>query len=157
MTPEDKAQQRIHTLFLIAVLLKGLDGILEIGLGFLLMFTDTFSEVVFFLTRNELIEDPNNFFATHLRAFASQSHEAFFIGGLYLVAHGVLKAFISGTLWRNYAWAYPAAMMFLAVFIVYELIRILQTGSIPLMCLALFDVIMLGLVAYEYKRWPHRA
>lgn len=156
MAPENARERRIHDLFLLAVALKGLDGLLEIVLGLLLMFTDSFSDIVFLLTNDAIIDDPNNYFATHLRAFASQSHEAFFIGGLYLLAHGILKVFISATLWRNYTWAYPAAMMFLGLFIFYELIRIVQTSSIPLMCLALFDVIMLWLVVYEYRKWPHR-
>lgn len=144
-------------MFLLTVVLKGLDGLLEIVLGSLLIFTDAFSDVVFALTRDALIDDPDNYFATHLRAFASQSHEAFVIGGLYLIAHGMLKLFISGTLWRNYAWAYPAAMVFLSLFIFYELIRVAQSGSIPFMCLAAFDIFMLWLVIYEYKKWPHLA
>ncbi len=150
-------ERGIHDAFLIAIVLKGLDGLLEIGLGLLLIFTDTFSTTVFFLTRNEIIEDPDNFFATHLRAFASQSHKAFVIGGLYLIAHGVLKAFIAGSLWRNYAWAYPAAMALIGFFILYEIIQIVQTGSIPLMGLTFFDIVMLWLVGHEYKKLPHRS
>jgi len=148
-------ERRIHDVFLVVVLLKGLDGLIEMALGFLLIFTDEFSDVVFFLTRDAVIDDPNNFFATHLRAFASQSHEAFVIGGLYLVAHGFLKLFISGSLWRNYIWAYPAAMVFLGLFIFYEVIRIAQTGSVPFICLAIFDILMLWLVIHEYKKIPH--
>ena len=157
MTPINREEKRIHVLFLVMVALKGLDGLLEIVLGLVLMFTDEFSDVVFFLTRDAIIDDPDNYFATHLRAFASMSHEAFFIGGLYLVAHGAVKVFISGTLWRNYPWAYPAAMALLALFILYELIYIIQTYSIPFMFLSLFDVVMLWLVWHEYKKWPHHA
>src|ERR1700733_13691383 len=102
MPPINTEEKRIHLLFLIAVILKGLDGLLEIARGVGLIFTDEFSDVVFFLTRDAIIDDPNNYFATHLRAFASMSHEAFFIGGLYLVAHGAVKVFISATPWKNY-------------------------------------------------------
>lgn len=150
-------ERGIHDVFLIAVVLKGLDGLLEVVLGLLLIFTDGFSDVVFFLTKDAIIDDPNNYFAMHLRAFASQSHEAFVIGGLYLIAHGIVKAFIAGSLWRNYTWAYPAAMALLGLFICYEIIRIGFTGSIPLTCLAIFDILMLWLVGHEYKKWPHRA
>ena len=150
-------ERSIHRIFLVTVFLKGLDGLLEIALGLLLIFTDEFSDVVFFLTRDAIIDDPNSFFATHLRAFASQSHEAFVIGGLYLVAHGMLKTFISGSLWRNYVWAYPVALVFLGLFIFYEVIHVARTASIPFMILAAFDILMFWLVAYEYKKWPHRA
>lgn len=145
-------EQGFYDAFLITVVIKGVDGLLEIALGFLLMFTDTFSDVVFFLTNDAIIDDPNNYFATHLRAFASQSHHAFVIGGLYLVAHGVLKTFISASLWRNYSWAYPAAMAILGLFIFYEIIGILAHGSIPLMCLSAFDIAMLWLVGREYRK-----
>ena len=153
-------ERGIHEAFLLTVVLKGLDGILEVVLGILLTFTtftDTVSNTVFFLTQNEIIEDPDDFFATHLRAFASQSHEAFLLGGLYLVAHGLVKAFLSGALWRNYAWAYPAAMAFLGLFILFQLISISVTGSIPLILLTLFDIAMFWLVFHEYRHWPHRA
>lgn len=147
----------IHDAFLVTVFLKGIDGILEIVLGLLLIFTDEFSDIVFFLTRDAIIDDPNNYFAMHLRAFASQSHEVFIIGGLYLVVHGIVKVFIAGSLWRNYSWAYPAAIVLLALFIFYELIHIFRTGSVPFMGLAVFDIAMLWLVGYEYRHSPHQA
>ncbi len=148
-------ERGIYDAFLVTVVIKGVDGLLEIVLGLFLIFTDTFSDTVFFLTRDAVIDDPNNYFATHLRTFASQSHHAFVIGGLSLIAHGLLKAFISGALWRNYAWAYPASMAVLGLFIFYEIIGVLAHGSIPLMGLAAFDILMLWLVGHEYKRQPH--
>jgi uncharacterized membrane protein len=150
-------ERSIHDAFLVTVFIKGIDGILEIVLGVLLIFTNTISTLILSLVHNELIEDPDDFFATHLRAIANQSHEAFVLGGLYLVAHGLVKTFLSGALWRNYLWAYPAAMAFLGMFILYQLIRIIQTGSLPLILLTAFDIFMLWLVAHEYMRYPHKA
>jgi uncharacterized membrane protein len=158
--PSDPSETRegrgIHDAFLVTVAVKGLDGILEIVLGALLMFTNVVSVTILALVRNELIEDPDDFFASHLKALAMQSHHAQIFGGLYLIAHGVVKAFLSVALWRNYAWAYPAAMAFLGMFILYQLIRIAQTDSIPLIFLTVFDLVMFWLVAHEYRRWPHR-
>ena len=142
----------IYDAFLVTVVVKGIDGVLEIALGLVLIFTDEFSDVVFFLTRNALIDDPDNYFATHLRAFASQSHEAFVVGGLYLVGHGILKSFIASSLWRNYTWSYPVAMVILALFIFYEVVHIALTGSIPFVLLAVFDIVMLLLVGHEYRK-----
>lgn len=146
-----------HDAFLLAVVLKGLGGVIEIAAGCILVFTDEFSDIAFFLARNQLIQDPEDHLASHLRQFASLSHEAFVFAGAYLIAHGLLKLFISGALWRNYAWAYPVAIVFLLLFIFYEVVRIAQTDFLPLICLAVFDIIMLSLVAHEYKRQPHRA
>ena len=146
-----------HDAFLVTVVVKGLDGILGIIFGFVLIYTDSVSDIIFFLTRNEIVEDPDNYFATHLRAFAAQSHEAFLIGGLYLIAHGLVKSFISISLWRSFVWAYPAAMAILSFFILGQLIRISQTGSLPLIIITLFDVVMLALVLREYLHHPNRA
>jgi uncharacterized membrane protein len=153
----DRRERGIHEAFLVAVFIKGIDGLLEIVLGILLIFTNTVSHVILALIRNELIEDPDDFFATHLRAFANQSHEVFLLGGLYLVAHGLVKAFLSGALWRNYLWAYPAALAFLGMFILFQLIRIIQTDSLPLIFLTIFDIVMFWLVAHEYMRHPQHA
>jgi uncharacterized membrane protein len=147
----------IHDAFLIAVVLKGLDGLLEVVLGFILMFTDEVRDIVIFLTGYAIIGDPNNYIASHLHALANAPQEVYIIGGAYLIAHGILKSFIAGTLWRNYSWAYPAALIFLGAFILYEFIGIAERGSVPLMCLAVFDILMFALVGYEYKRSPHRA
>jgi len=152
MPPQDLKEKRIHEAFLFTVIVKGFDGILEAGLGAVLIFTNTVTSTIFFLTHDAIIEDPDNFFATHLRAFASQSHEAFVLGGLYLIAHGVVKAFLSITLWRNYIWAYPAAMAFLGLFILFQLIRISVTGSIPFILLTIFDIAMFWLVFHEYRQ-----
>ncbi|HTR18466.1 MAG TPA: DUF2127 domain-containing protein [Candidatus Paceibacterota bacterium] len=157
--PSNFKEKRIHDAFLLTVVIKGLDGVLEVALGALLTFTPfttTLASAAFFLTRNEIVEDPDSFFATHLRALASQSHEAFVLGGLYLIAHGLVKTFLSVSLWRNYTWAYPAAMAFLGLFILFQIIRISVTGSIPLILLTFFDIGMFWLVWHEYKKWPHR-
>jgi len=152
MQPFNLKERSIRDAFYVTIFIKGFDGVIEIALGLVLMFTNSLSDLIFFLTRNEIIDDPNDFFTTHLRAFASQSHEAFVLGGLYLIAHGAVKTFLCASLWRGYPWAYPAAMAFLGLFILFQLIRISVTGSIPLILLTLFDVGVFWLVYHEYKR-----
>ena len=154
--PLDLKERGIYDAFLVAVAIKGFDGVLEAVLGALFMFTNVINSVVLALISNELIDDPDNFFATHLRAFATQSHHAQLFGGLYLVAHGTVKAVLSFGLWRNYAWAYPAAIAFLGLFLLYQLIHVAQTGSIPLSILTIFDLAMLWLVWHEYMRFPQK-
>lgn len=149
---EERNERRIYDLFILGVVLKGVDGVLELVVGILLVFTHVLNNAVLALVHNELIEDPNDFFASHVRALTNASHDAQVFGGLYLIAHGVVKAFLSAGLLRNKAWAYPAAILFFSLFILYDLIRIFATHSIPLTFLAVFDAIVLGLVWYEYRR-----
>lgn len=157
MPSQDKAQRGIHDVFLIGVALKGLDGFIELVLGCALLFTDEYTDVVSFFTNNDLVDTPNDLLATELSKLANLSHAAVAFAGIYLLAHGIVKLFIAGSLLKNYAWAYPVGAALLFILIAYEVVRIVQTGSLVLMGLTLFDVILLGLVGYEYTRWPHRA
>ena len=58
----------LDRVFEIAILLKGLDGILETigGLLLLLISPSTINRLVAALTQHELSEDPHDFMATHL-------------------------------------------------------------------------------------------
>jgi uncharacterized membrane protein len=149
---QDKNERRIYDLFILGIVLKGVDGVLEFVVGLLLIFTHVLNNAVLALVQNELIEDPNDFFASHVRALTNASHDAQVFGGLYLVVHGVVKAFLSVALLRNKLWAYPAAILFFSLFILYDLIRIFETRSIPLTFLAVFDAIVLWLIWHEYRR-----
>lgn len=154
-TPADRG---IHDVFLIAIFLKAVDGIFQTILGILLLFfSDTASGFVLWLVRDALVDDPDNFFLTHVRAIVMQPHHAYVFGGLYMIAHGAAKAFVAGALLRNYAWAYPVAIAFFGLFIFYEFMHIAATGSIPFMLLALFDIVTLWLVIYDYRHMRHRA
>ncbi len=145
-------EKRIYQLFEVSVVIKGIDALAEIVLGFLLIFTNVVNTLIIALTQDELIEDPNDFFATHLRALASSSHEAQVFGGLYLVGHGIVKVVLVGGLLRKKVWAYPAAITFLILFILYQSIDFLGTHSTPLLLLTLFDLLLLWLVWHEYRR-----
>jgi uncharacterized membrane protein len=61
-------EQRIHRIFEVSVLLKGAHALIECIGGFALAVASTASIVgwVNKLTQEELIEDPNDFIATHL-------------------------------------------------------------------------------------------
>ncbi|HUO50455.1 MAG TPA: DUF2127 domain-containing protein [Candidatus Paceibacterota bacterium] len=143
---------------MVAVFLKLLDGILQVVLGFLLLlFSDQVSWLVLSLINNALIDDPDNFFVTHVRTIVLQPHHAYVFGGLYMIAHGVAKTFVSGALLRNFAWAYPVAIAFFGFFIFYEFVHIAMTGSVPFMFLAVFDIATLWLTIYDFQHSRHRS
>ncbi|MFZ1660738.1 MAG: DUF2127 domain-containing protein, partial [Paracoccaceae bacterium] len=48
-------------------------------------------------------------------------------------------------------WAYPAAMVVLIGFVIYQLSEFLHSGSPVLLLLAFFDLFMVGLIWQEYK------
>ena len=145
-------EKEIHDAFLVGVILKGGNAILEVVLGTLLLFTHVVTNTILAFINYALVQDPDNFFSTHLSALANLSPQAQFFGALYLLAHGIVKIFLVVGLLRNKSWAYPASISVLSLFMFYELVRTVQTGSIPLLLLSLFDGAVVFLIWHEYNR-----
>lgn len=146
-------EQRIHRIFEVSVLLKGAHALIECIGGLALAFVSTtgIAELVNRLTQDELIEDPNDFIATHLLNMAqgfsvvSKNFYAF-----YLLSHGIVKLALVVGLLRNKLWAYPASLIVLTLFIVYQIYRFSYTQSIGLIVLTVFDLIVMVLIWHEY-------
>ena len=54
-------------------------------------------------------------------------------------------------LWARILWAYPAAVMVLSGFVIYQLTEFVRTGSPFLLVLSGFDLVMIALVIQEYR------
>lgn len=145
-------EENIHIVFIVSLVLKALNALLETALGLLFLFTGAVSGIIIFLTKQELIEDPSDFLANHIRNLLPyvSTHSQLF-AAFYLLSHGVIKLFLVWGLLRNKLWAYPASMVFLTAFIVYQVIRFNFTHSLFLVFLTLFDLIVLWLVWHEYN------
>ena len=145
--------------FEVAITLKGLDGVLEImgGLILLLVTPTTINRIVAVLTAHELSQDPHDFIANHLLNTAhGLTKSSVIFGSLYLLSHGVVKIVLVVALLRNRLWAYPWMMVFLLVFIVYQLYRIALVPTIGLTALTVFDLFVVWLTYREYQRQRHR-
>ena len=141
--------------FLVGIVLKGLDGLLEVvgGLLLLLVSPATIADVARALTQHELSEDPHDFLATHLlHATGTLTGSALTFGAVYLLSHGLVKIVLVAALLRNQLWAYPALIVFLIVFIVYQLYRMTYAPSVGLAGLTVFDAIVTWLTIREYQR-----
>lgn len=141
----------IHDLFEIGVVLKGLNALLELGLGILFVFVNV-SSLVQTLIQNELVEDPDNFLMQHLNTLAGTiSPHAQIYSALYLISHGVVKGVLVVGLLRGQLWAYPASLAVLALFVLYQLFQIVVAHSIPMIVLTIFDLIVMWLIWMEYQ------
>jgi uncharacterized membrane protein len=147
-------ERRIHQIFELGVLLKGAHAAIECigGVALYVMGPGTIAAVVNTWTQEELVEDPNDFVATHLLAWvqgfsvAAQHFYAF-----YLLSHGVVKLLLVVGLLRNRLWAYPWSLAALVLFIAYQIYRFTLTHSAGLMALTLFDLAMMGLIWHEWR------
>lgn len=148
----DKRQEvLIKDVFLAAVAFKIIGAITELVLGLMLVFTDSAVQFVLDLVRNQLLDDPDNFFTTHVRAFLMPSHDAQVFGGIYLLVHGVVKLFLFINLWRGKLWAYPATIAIVSLFIMYEILRGVRHHSLIFLWFTVFDVLLVWLIVHEYR------
>ncbi len=150
-----RSDKVLHLLFEIGIWFKGIDGVLECIGGLLLLFVAkvTLNRVVAFLTQHELVGDPTDWLANHLRqvtAHLSANTKVF--AGAYLLGHGAVKVFLVwGGLLRRKLWSFPTAMAFLGAFIAYQVYRILHHYSWLLVALTVIDVFVLLLIWREYR------
>ncbi|MEZ2220545.1 DUF2127 domain-containing protein [Rhizobium sp. RCC_161_2] len=147
-------ERRIHQLFEISVLLKGAHALIECigGIALALISTHTIVHVVNLLTQDELIQNPNDFIATHLLSWAQNfSLENKHFYAFYLLTHGLVKVLLVIGLLRGKLWAYPASLAALGLFIVYQLYRFTETQGIGLLILTAFDLLIMVLIWHEYR------
>jgi uncharacterized membrane protein len=148
----------LDRVFDVSITLKGLDGVLEVIGGVLLLFLTPhrLNAIVAFLTQHELSEDPRDFLATHLLFYAQRytASTSLFLAA-YLFSHGIIKIILVVALLQQRLWAYPLAIVVLGLFIVYQIYRLALQVSFGLLALTLFDIFIVGLTALEYRK--HRA
>ncbi len=140
--------------FRIAILLKGLDGILEIlgGAAFFSVGPRFIVKVVGFLTQDEIAEDPHDVVANFLRrtaAHLSLSGEHFI--GAYLLIDGVIKIALVAALLKRVRGAYPVAVTIFFALFIYEFYRFAIHPSFALIILSAVDLIVISLILIEYR------
>jgi uncharacterized membrane protein len=145
----------LDRVFDVSITLKGLDGVLEVIGGVLLLFLTPhrLNAIVMFLTQHELSQDPKDFIATHLLFYAQRytASTALFLT-VYLLSHGIIKIILVVALLQQRLWAYPVAIVVLGVFIVYQIYRLALQLSLGLLALTLFDIFIVGLTVLEYRK-----
>ncbi len=144
----------LHLIFKLSILIKGLDGVLEMigGLLFLVVSQIRLNQLIILLTQHELIEDPHDLVANLLVNLAHDlSVSALLFASLYLLSHGIVKVVLVTSLWRGKLWAYPTAIIFFFIFIIYQLYRYNLTGAGWLIWLTVFDFLVVLLTWWEYQ------
>ena len=146
-------ERLIHRTFQVSVLLKGAHAVVECaaGIALALITTGTITGLANAITQEELIEDPNDFVATRLLSFAQNfSVESKHFYAFYLLSHGAVKLLLVIGLLRGKLWSYPASLIVLGMFILYQLYRFSYTHAAGLVVLTVFDIFMMGLIWHEY-------
>jgi uncharacterized membrane protein len=150
-----RSKDLLDRTFEVGILLKGLDGALELIGGALLLMVSpaTINRITGALTQHELSEDPHDVITTHvLRMSHGLTGAAVGFAAAYLLLHGIVKVVLVVALLRNKLWAYPWMIAFLVAFIVYQFYRIALDISLGLIALTIFDAIIVWLTWREYQK-----
>jgi uncharacterized membrane protein len=149
-----KKEKLWHWLFLVAIFFKGLDGVLELLAGLVLLFLSHTSLIKYvnFLFSEELSETPPDLLVHYLFNFSYLSENTQLFAGAYLVGHGIIKITIVAGLYFKKLWVYPLAEVVLILFIAYQSYRFSYTYSVLLFFLTVVDAIIILLIYKEYKR-----
>ncbi|WP_417564237.1 DUF2127 domain-containing protein [Microbacterium sp.] len=155
---ESRRQWLLDRIFWVALIVKGLDGVLELigGVLFLVLTPAQISLIVQVLTQHELSEDPDDLIANALVRFAaSLDVSATLFGAIYLLLHGAVKVVLVVAVLRDRLWAYPWLIGFLVVFIGYQVYDMIVHFTWGMLALTVFDAFIVVLTVREYRL--HRA
>ena len=150
-----KPKSLLDRTFEVSIILKGLDGLLELIGALLLLFVSpaTINHLIARLTQHELSQDPHDLIATHLMRFGNGlTGAAVKFAAVYLLVHGAVKVFLIAALLRNKLWAYPWLIITLVVFIGYQLYKIALDPTVSLIALTIFDAFVVWLTWREWNK-----
>ena len=139
----------------IGILIKGIDGVLELAGALLLVVvpTSAIRSLTHLLTANELANDPHDFLASHVAHFGNElakGHNTFAI--LFLATHGAVKVALVVALLRQKHWAYPWALTALGAFLVYQAYLLVVKPTFGMAFLTVLDVVIIWLVWREWQK-----
>ena len=141
--------------FKIGLVLKGLDGILEVAGGILLLILSPSSieHIARSLTAEELSKDRHDLIAHYLLHTTSHlSSGVTLFGAIYLLSHGISKIVLVALVLRDKLWAYPWLIVLLLAFIAYQIYRLAWVHfSVGLTALTVFDAVLVWLTWREYR------
>jgi uncharacterized membrane protein len=141
--------------FDLALILKAVNGGFELLVALLVLVVppSLVLTMATFITGGELTQDPGDplasFLAGAAHSFAVHTH---FLFAVYLALHGIIKILLVAGIFSGKKIAYPLFMAALALFGGYEVYRGFFRHEALMQIFALFDLLLLGLTAYEYRR-----
>ncbi|MDE2234744.1 MAG: DUF2127 domain-containing protein [Gammaproteobacteria bacterium] len=149
-----KSRKYLHRLFILSVVAKGLDGVLESIAGVIVFSTSRLDlkNLVIMLTAPELGEDPTDLVANFMRHVVSglTSNTKYFVAA-YLLVNGLVKTAVAAGLISGRNWVFRPVLALLAIFITYQLFRFTNTHSLILLGFTCLDLLVLLFIWAEYR------
>ena len=137
-------QHRLHQLFIVSIILKGLHAAIELVGGIALYLFST-NKIAGWLWE---AGQSNDWIERFANSFSTKEHHFY---AFYLVSHGVVNgAIVIGLLLRK-RWSYHATFVVLTLFIAYQAYRYSYTHDIGLIVITMIDLIVMALAWNEYR------
>ena len=137
------------------VYFKGIFGILELILGFglLIVGRKSMNKILLWIINFEpfenhprLMDSASRFIINHVLG------SLHLLIALYMIIHGLVAIAVVIALVHKKMWAFPAAGILLALFIIYQIYRLALAFSLILFILTLIDIAIIFFLRYEYRR-----
>ncbi len=143
------------TVYKIGIGIKGIDGLIELLVGVVLIFSPRTPHHVLQHAAEAVARHHGSFFQwlTHavIKLDTDLNGQAVTLLILFLITHGAIKLILVYCLLRRFYHAYPYALVALVVLLILQVIPIFHDpGSVGLWLFAILDVIIIYLVWAEY-------
>lgn len=148
-----RPQNLLDKAYEIGIIIKGIDGVLELIGGALVLALSPGAVTGFthWLTQHELQEDPHDFIAAHILKLGQHlAHGHNYFAAAFLLTHGLVKVVLVTCLLLNKLWAYPWALGVLGLFLVYQLYQMATRPTFGMGFLSVLDAVIIWLI---YREW----
>ncbi len=150
-----KVSQPLDVVFIFSLVIKGIDGLVELVGGLMLFFFSQpqIQHLVMHMTHRELIEDPHDLISNLLiKSTANFTDSVRYFLAVYLLVHAAVKLISVVGIITNRLWAYPFALITLGLLTLYQIYHVFfVNASLFMIALTIFDIFILWMIAYEYK------
>lgn len=148
-----QSEASVRRYFFWSVFLKGAISLAEVlaGLFIVAVPPETIRSWVVTILQNELHEKPDSFLLSHALTLTQDIAIASgtFIA-IYLLSRGLIKLGLVVALLKNQLWAYPASLVVLGLFILYQIYEIAVGHSMIIIAITLFDFVVVYYIWREY-------
>lgn len=141
---------------MLTVAVKGVDGLIELVAGLILLIAPSKLHQFLAFLSGEARESSHQFmrqiaeYIAHVDTDVTRGGLVVVI--LFLVIHGVVKLSLVYALLRRILWAYPYALGVLVLFLIYQLYVCIIQPSVGMMLFALLDAIIVWVVWGEWRK-----
>lgn len=151
-----KAMDLFNTIYDLGIIIKGIDGFLELAAGVLLWVSPSLVHSILVGIHDELAESSTHHAVQYIAQYVGHLDTQLATAGMtfliiFLISHGVIKLALVYALLKKIVQAYPVALVVLGLFLVYQVYAFIREPTIGMAVFSILDAAIIGLVWREYK------